>query len=149
MVLCIVGIEIGKRLAFYGISANLVTYLTHVLHEGTEVLATNVNNWIGATFIALLLGAFLGNAFWGRLRPILIFGAVYFVVSVQSSSPFSQLVRSMITGLNCPITFKVDSRRSITVATSSPSYFFPSSVSRLKSHGVLTQAMPLLLLLQE
>ena len=94
VVLCIVGIEIGERLAFYGISANLVTYLTHVLHEGTEVSATNVNNWIGATFIAPLLGAFLADAFWGRFWTILIFGTVYFVVSAQSSSPFSQLVRS-------------------------------------------------------
>lgn len=95
VVLCIVGIEIGERLAFYGISANLVTYLTHVLHEGTEVSATNVNNWIGATFIAPLLGAFLADAFWGRFWTILIFGTVYFVVSAQSSSPFTQLVRSM------------------------------------------------------
>ena len=90
VVLCIVGIEIGERLAFYGISANLVTYLTHVLHEGTEVSATNVNNWIGATFIAPLLGAFLADAFWGRFWTILIFGTVYFVVSAQSSSPFTQ-----------------------------------------------------------
>lgn len=75
------GMEIGERLAFYGISANLVTYLTRVLHEGTAPSARNVNNWIGATFIAPLLGAFLADAFWGRFWTILIFGSVYFVVS--------------------------------------------------------------------
>ncbi|XP_073393754.1 protein NRT1/ PTR FAMILY 8.2 isoform X2 [Physcomitrium patens] len=75
----IIGIEIGERLAFYGISANLVTYLTHVLHEGTEKSATNVNNWMGTTFLAPLLGAFLADAFWGRFWTILIFGVVYFV----------------------------------------------------------------------
>nr|XP_024372616.1 protein NRT1/ PTR FAMILY 8.3-like [Physcomitrium patens] len=75
----IIGIEIGERLAFYGISANLVTYLTHVLHEGTEKSAANVNNWIGTTFIAPLLGAFLADAFWGRFWTILICGVIYFV----------------------------------------------------------------------
>lgn len=75
----IIGIEVGERLAFYGLSANLVTYLTHVLHEGTEKSAANVNNWIGTTFIAPLLGAFLADAFWGRFWTILIFGIVYFV----------------------------------------------------------------------
>ena len=75
------GMEIGERLAFYGISANLVTYLTRVLHEGTAPSAKNVNNWIGATFIAPLLGAFLADAYWGRFWTILIFGFVYFVVS--------------------------------------------------------------------
>lgn len=85
------GIEIGERLAFYGISANLVTYLTHVLHEGTEKSATNVNNWMGTTFLAPLLGAFLADAFWGRFWTILIFGVVYFVVSVNVEGKLASL----------------------------------------------------------
>ena len=83
---CGAGMEIGERLAFYGISANLVTYLTQVLHEGTAPSAKNVNNWIGATFIAPLLGAFLADAYWGRFWTILVFGCVYFVVIIFLNS---------------------------------------------------------------
>jgi len=88
------GIEIGERLAFYGMSANLVTYLTHVLHEGTAVSAKNVNNWIGTTFLAPLLGAFLADAYWGRFWTIFIFSTVYLVVRNAASSIGIMLERS-------------------------------------------------------
>jgi peptide/histidine transporter 3/4 len=88
------GIEIGERLAFYGMSANLVTYLTHVLHEGTAVSAKNVNNWIGTTFLAPLLGAFLADAYWGRFWTIFIFSTVYLVVRNAASSTGIMMERS-------------------------------------------------------
>ena len=88
--------EIAERLAFYGISANLVTYLTRVLHEGTAPSAKNVNNWIGATFLAPLLGAFLADAYWGRFWTILVFGCVYFVVSELIYFPVHTLLLLLV-----------------------------------------------------
>ncbi|EFJ22168.1 hypothetical protein SELMODRAFT_105638 [Selaginella moellendorffii] len=69
--------EIFDRIAFFAILANLVTYMTSVLHENTAEAATNINNWVGTIYMVTLLGAFLADAFWGRYRTILTMAAVY------------------------------------------------------------------------
>ncbi|GMN49030.1 hypothetical protein TIFTF001_018190, partial [Ficus carica] len=45
----IVAYEVFERMAYYGISTNLVIYLTSKLHEGTVTSSNNVTNWHTAT----------------------------------------------------------------------------------------------------
>ncbi|GLJ35407.1 hypothetical protein SUGI_0712030 [Cryptomeria japonica] len=73
----IIGYEFVERMAFAGIWANLVVYLTTKLHEGTVSSARNVSNWTGATWLAPLLGAYIADTYWGRFWTFIIFSAVY------------------------------------------------------------------------
>ncbi|KAL8092969.1 hypothetical protein AgCh_035011 [Apium graveolens] len=51
----IVGYEAFERMAFYGISTNLVLYLTKKLHEGTVKSSNNVTNWVGTVWLTPIL----------------------------------------------------------------------------------------------
>lgn len=75
------GYEFVERMAFAGIWANLVVYLTTKLHEGTVSSARNVSNWTGATWLAPLLGAYIADTYWGRFWTFIIFSAVYIMVN--------------------------------------------------------------------
>ncbi|KAL9261722.1 NRT1/ PTR FAMILY 8.2-like protein [Drosera capensis] len=69
--------ECCERLAYYGMSTNLVNYLQKRLGEGTASAAKNVNNWSGTCYIMPLLGAFLADAYWGRFWTIFVFSIIY------------------------------------------------------------------------
>ncbi|XXG51326.1 hypothetical protein AAC387_Pa02g5126 [Persea americana] len=58
----ILGNECCERLAYYGISTNLVTYLTNILHQGNVSTARNVTTWEGTCYITPLIGAVLADA---------------------------------------------------------------------------------------
>lgn len=73
--------EALERFAYYGVSSNLVTYLTSVLHQGTVESTTNVFNWDGSTWVTPLLGAFIADAYLGRFATLLWFDAPYLLVS--------------------------------------------------------------------
>lgn len=75
----ILGNECCERLAYYGISTNLVTYLTKKLHEGNVSAARNVTTWQGTCYITPLLGAILADAYWGRYWTIAVFSTIYFI----------------------------------------------------------------------
>ncbi|KAJ0683191.1 putative proton-dependent oligopeptide transporter family, PTR2 family proton/oligopeptide symporter [Helianthus annuus] len=75
----ILGNECCERLAYYGISTNLVSYLTKKLHQGNAVAATNVTTWQGTCYLTPLIGAVLADAYWGRYWTIAIFSIIYFV----------------------------------------------------------------------
>ncbi|XP_027340578.1 protein NRT1/ PTR FAMILY 8.3-like isoform X3 [Abrus precatorius] len=75
----ILGNECCERLAYYGIATNLVTYLTHRLHEGNVSAARNVTTWQGTCYLAPLIGAVLADAYWGRYWTIAIFSMIYFI----------------------------------------------------------------------
>ena len=67
--------------AYSGISMNLVTYMTTILHQGNAAAATNVNNWTGICYISPFIGAFLADEYLGRYWTIAGFSVLYFVVS--------------------------------------------------------------------
>ncbi|KAH9794242.1 protein nrt1/ ptr family 8.3 [Citrus sinensis] len=75
----ILGTECCERLAYYGIATNLVSYLTHKLHEGNVSAARNVTTWQGTCYLTPLIGAVLADAYWGRYWTIAAFSTIYFI----------------------------------------------------------------------
>ncbi|RVW44455.1 Protein NRT1/ PTR family 8.1 [Vitis vinifera] len=54
----ILGNECCERLAYYGMSTNLVNYLQIRLNQGNVTASNNVTNWSGTCYITPLIGAF-------------------------------------------------------------------------------------------
>ncbi|MCD7464126.1 hypothetical protein HAX54_052170 [Datura stramonium] len=71
------GYEVFERMAFYGISTNLVIYLSNKLHEGTVKSSNNVTNWVGTVWLTPIIGAYIADALLGRYWTFLISSAVY------------------------------------------------------------------------
>ncbi|XP_057840358.2 protein NRT1/ PTR FAMILY 5.3-like [Cryptomeria japonica] len=91
----IIGYELVERLAFAGVWANLVVYLTTKLHEGTVSSSNNVNNWVGTLSLTPLLGAYIADTYLGRFRTFLASSCIYILgmgimtlaVSLKSLKP--------------------------------------------------------------
>ncbi|PHT39158.1 Protein NRT1/ PTR FAMILY 5.2 [Capsicum baccatum] len=75
----IVVYEVFERMAYYGISSNLVIYLTEKLHQGTVKSSNNVTNWMGTIWMTPILGAYFADAFLGRYWTFLIACGIYFL----------------------------------------------------------------------
>ncbi|XP_072996645.1 protein NRT1/ PTR FAMILY 8.1-like [Typha latifolia] len=73
--------ECCERLAYYGMSTNLVNYMKTRLHQGNTTASNNVTNWSGTCYITPLLGAFIADAYFGRYWTIATFMIVYIFVS--------------------------------------------------------------------
>ncbi|KAK8935127.1 Peptide transporter PTR1 [Platanthera zijinensis] len=69
--------ECCERLAYYGMSTNLVNYMKSSLNQGNATASKNVNNWSGTCYIMPLLGAFVADAYWGRYWTISVFMVIY------------------------------------------------------------------------
>lgn len=79
--------EVFERMAYYGISSNLVVYLTKKLHQGTVASSNNVTNWVGTIWMTPILGAYVADAFLGRYWTFTIASTIY--LSVIHSNFFS------------------------------------------------------------
>ncbi|XP_059446733.1 protein NRT1/ PTR FAMILY 5.2-like [Corylus avellana] len=75
----IVVYEVFERMAYYGISSNLILYLTKKLHEGTVSAANNVTNWVGTIWLTPILGAYVADAHLGRYWTFIIACIIYFL----------------------------------------------------------------------
>lgn len=75
----------AERLAYYGVSANLVSYLTENLGQPTATAAAQLNAWYGTAALLPILGAFLADSFSGRFRMIILASLLYISVSTLIS----------------------------------------------------------------
>ncbi|XP_015618272.1 uncharacterized protein [Oryza sativa Japonica Group] len=73
--------ECCERLAYYGMSTNLVNYMKTRLGQESAIAANNVTNWSGTCYITPLLGAFLADAYMGRFWTIASFMIIYILVT--------------------------------------------------------------------
>lgn len=74
------GYEIVERMAFNGISANLVVYLARKLHEGTVKSSNNVTNWTGTLWLTPILGAYIADTYLGRYWTFVFATSIYIMV---------------------------------------------------------------------
>ncbi|XP_043717728.1 protein NRT1/ PTR FAMILY 8.1-like [Telopea speciosissima] len=75
----ILGNEGCERLAYYGMSTNLVNYIELRLNKGNVAASNTVTNWSGTCYVTPLLGAFLADSYLGRYWTIAIFSILYFL----------------------------------------------------------------------
>ncbi|KAM3300990.1 protein NRT1/ PTR FAMILY 8.1 isoform X1 [Capsicum chacoense] len=73
----ILGNECCERLAYYGMSTNLVVYFKTQLDQHSATAAKNQANWSGTCYVMPLLGAFLADSYLGRYWTIAIFSIIY------------------------------------------------------------------------
>jgi hypothetical protein len=70
-------------MAYYGISSNLIVFLTKKLHQGTVTSANNVTNWAGTIWITPILGAYVADAHLGRYWTFVTASIIYFSVRLN------------------------------------------------------------------
>ncbi|MED6212931.1 hypothetical protein PIB30_088219 [Stylosanthes scabra] len=73
----ILGNECSERLAYYGMSSNLVVYFKDKLNQPSATASKNNANWGGTCYITPFIGAFLADAYLGRYWTILSFSIIY------------------------------------------------------------------------
>ncbi|XP_047161930.1 protein NRT1/ PTR FAMILY 5.6-like [Vigna umbellata] len=86
-------IEFSERMCYFGISSNLIMYLTQVMHEDLKTATKNVNYWLGATTLMPLIGGFVSDAYTGRFHMI-IFSSLVHLKGI-SLLTMSQLIPSL------------------------------------------------------
>ncbi|GMQ02145.1 hypothetical protein CsSME_00048507 [Camellia sinensis var. sinensis] len=84
-------VEMAERFAYYGISSNLISYLTGGLGESKATAAVNVNTWTGVASLMPLLGAFIADSFLTRYHIIIMASLLYILglglLSLSASLP--------------------------------------------------------------
>ncbi|PKU77108.1 protein NRT1/ PTR FAMILY 5.7 [Dendrobium catenatum] len=77
--LFIIAIEFSERLSYFGLSVNLIIYLTKFLHYELKEAAKSVNCWLGVTTLMAPIGGFMADAYLGRFATVLLSSLVYIV----------------------------------------------------------------------
>ncbi|KAI3882192.1 hypothetical protein MKX03_027002 [Papaver bracteatum] len=73
----IFGNEMAERMAYFGLSVNMVAFMFYVMHQPFSSSANAVNNFLGISQASSVLGGFLADAYLGRYWTIAIFTTIY------------------------------------------------------------------------
>ncbi|WCJ26710.1 Major facilitator superfamily protein [Euphorbia peplus] len=77
--LFIFGNEMAERMAYFGLSVNMVAFMFYVMHRPFSSSSNAVNNFLGISQASSVLGGFLADAYLGRYWTIAIFTTIYLV----------------------------------------------------------------------
>ncbi|XP_042498870.1 protein NRT1/ PTR FAMILY 6.1 [Macadamia integrifolia] len=73
----IFGNEMAERMAYFGLSVNMVAFMFYVMHRPFNSSANAVNIFLGISQASSVLGGFLADAYLGRYWTIAIFTTIY------------------------------------------------------------------------
>nr|CAD1824350.1 unnamed protein product [Ananas comosus var. bracteatus] len=73
----IFGNEMAERMAYFGLSVNMITFMFYMMHRPFASSANAVNNFLGISQASSVLGGFLADAYLGRYWTIAIFTTIY------------------------------------------------------------------------
>ncbi|KAK6281901.1 hypothetical protein POUND7_015726 [Theobroma cacao] len=73
----IFGNEMAERMAYFGLSVNMVAFMFYVMHRPFSSSSNAVNNFLGISQASSVLGGFLADAYLGRYWTIAIFTTIY------------------------------------------------------------------------
>ncbi|KAK6930731.1 Proton-dependent oligopeptide transporter family [Dillenia turbinata] len=73
----IFGNEMAERIAYFGLSVNMVAFMFYVMHRPFSSSADAVNNFLGISQASSVLGGFIADAYLGRYWTIAIFTTIY------------------------------------------------------------------------
>ncbi|XP_021298367.1 protein NRT1/ PTR FAMILY 6.1 [Herrania umbratica] len=73
----IFGNEMAERMAYFGLSVNMVAFMFYVMHRPFSSASNAVNNFLGISQASSVLGGFLADAYLGRYWTIAIFTTIY------------------------------------------------------------------------
>lgn len=73
----IFGNEMAERMAYFGLSVNMVAFMFYVMHRPFSSSANAVNNFLGISQASSVIGGFLADAYLGRYWTIAIFSTIY------------------------------------------------------------------------
>ncbi|XP_027097207.2 protein NRT1/ PTR FAMILY 6.1-like [Coffea arabica] len=73
----IFGNEMAERMAYFGLSVNMVAFMFYVMHRPFSSSANAVNNFLGISQASSVIGGFLADAYLGRYWTIAIFATIY------------------------------------------------------------------------
>lgn len=75
--LFIFGNEMAERMAYFGLSVNMVAFMFYIMHRPFTSSSNAVNNFLGISQVSSVLGGFLADAYLGRYWTIAIFTTIY------------------------------------------------------------------------
>ncbi|KAJ7980523.1 Major facilitator superfamily protein [Quillaja saponaria] len=90
----IFGNEMAERMAYFGLSVNMVAFMFYVMHRPFTSSSNAVNNFLGISQASSVLGGFLADAYLGRYWTIAIFTTIYLagLTGITLSATMSILV---------------------------------------------------------
>lgn len=80
LVVACLGNEMAERMAYFGLSVNMVVFMFYIMHRPFASSANAVNNFLGISQASSVLGGFLADAYLGRYWTIAIFTTIYLMV---------------------------------------------------------------------